>query len=319
VKAIDGSAIGPRAGSCGTAIHRGAAVVTGDIETDPLWHDYRHIAAEHGLRACWSTPIISQPGRILGSFAMYYHEPRLPTAYDVETIDFATRLAAIAIDHHQAELKAAEQRIELAHLSRVGMLGELSGTLAHELRQPLTAILSDAQAGQMLLERTPPNVEAVHEILTDIVASDRMAVAVVERLRAFMVKREPERERLDLNAIITESFRIVRGELAAREIFLDLRLDAARPTVFGDRIQLQQVLLNLCMNASDAMSTCTGLGLGLSICRSIVQEHGGRLWASNNLHDRGTAFNVHLPLASAVTRAEPADAGVPSLEMPRPV
>jgi len=111
-QAIDGFQIGPRAGSCGTAAYRRQPVMVSDIATDPLWADYRHLVLPHGLRACWSTPVAAQDGSILGTFAMYYREPRLPDAEHLQLIAHATHLAAIAMerDRAQAELSAAESR-----------------------------------------------------------------------------------------------------------------------------------------------------------------------------------------------------------------
>lgn len=102
VKAIDGGAIGPKNGSCGTAMFRGKPVIVSDIFNSPLWEDYREHASAAGLRACWSTPIMSSKGKVLGSFAMYYREPRAPTSEENKLTNVATKLAAEAIEHHAA-------------------------------------------------------------------------------------------------------------------------------------------------------------------------------------------------------------------------
>ena len=99
IKAIDGAPIGPKEGSCGTAMYRGKPVIVSDIATDPLWDNYREHAAAAGLRACWSTPIMSSKGKVLGSFAMYYREPRTPTGSETHLTNVATQLAAQAIEH----------------------------------------------------------------------------------------------------------------------------------------------------------------------------------------------------------------------------
>lgn len=103
VRAIDGLAIGPRAGSCGTAAFTREPVIVGDIATDPLWSDYRAVALQYDLRACWSTPIFDSERRVLGTFAMYFHAPGLPNKNHLRLIDFATHIAAIAIMKHRAE------------------------------------------------------------------------------------------------------------------------------------------------------------------------------------------------------------------------
>lgn len=102
VKAIDGEPIGPKHGSCGTAMYRGERVVVTDVLTDPLWEDYRLLAARAGLRACWSTPIMSSRGKVLGSFAMYYREPEAPTGDEARLTEVATRLAGKAIESQGA-------------------------------------------------------------------------------------------------------------------------------------------------------------------------------------------------------------------------
>jgi len=103
VKAVNGAPIGPKHGSCGTAMYRGEPVVVTDISSDPLWEDYRELTAGTGLRACWSTPILSRRGKVLGSFAMYYRRPQAPTAVEARLTEVATRLAAEAIEHHAAQ------------------------------------------------------------------------------------------------------------------------------------------------------------------------------------------------------------------------
>ncbi len=220
------------------------------------------------------------------------------------------------------------------------MLGELSGSLAHELNQPLTAILSNAQAAQRFLAHNPPCFDKLAEILADIVKSDHRAGAVIQRLRSLLRKEEAQRHPLDVNDVVEESLRLMRSDLLNRQVVVSTQLADVLPAVSGDRNQLQQVLLNLVINGCDAMdgrevdrrllvrtrataqgnvevsvgdrgvgipaadlerifepfvTTKThGLGLGLAICRSIVEAHGGRLWATNNA-DRGATLHCELP------------------------
>ena len=133
LEAVNGAKIGPRAGSCGTAAYLQQPVVVGDIATDPLWADYKHLALPHGLRACWSMPILSRDGTTLGTFACYYSQPRTPNSYHLNLIDRATHLAGIAIEYHRTriELQAAEQRYRtlverlpaITYIAEVGSLG----------------------------------------------------------------------------------------------------------------------------------------------------------------------------------------------------
>ena len=150
--------------------------------------------------------------------------------------------------------QAAVQRDELAHLSRVVMLAELSGSLAHELNQPLTAILSNAQAALRFLGHSPPNVGEVRESLTNIVENDKRAGEVIRRLRTMLRKERAEYRHLDINDVVLEVLRIIRSDLLNRNVEIALELAPDLPAIEGDRVQLQQVLLNLMMNAADAMA-----------------------------------------------------------------
>jgi two-component system sensor kinase FixL len=244
----------------------------------------------------------------------------------------------------RSELDVQSQREELAHLSRITMLSELSGSLAHELNQPLAIILSNAQAAQRLMAQEPPDLAEVRDILVDIVSEDERAGEVIHRMRAMLKHGETKLQPLVLREVIEEALHLVSSDLISRGVIVDRTFHPDGPRVLGDAIQLQQVLLNLILNACDAMSAnprldrritiatelrngmvCVavsdsgcglpsevervfepfqttkpdGLGLGLSICRTIVSAHQGRLWAEGNAA-RGATFHIELPAIKEV-------------------
>jgi two-component system, LuxR family, sensor kinase FixL len=251
-------------------------------------------------------------------------------------------LAVVLEENSRAALEANEQRLQLTHLSRVAMLGELSGGIAHELNQPLTAILSNAQAAQHFIAgKGELDKVELAEILKDIITADQRAGAVIHRLRALFKQGETQLQPLDPNDLVREVLGIAHGDLITRSVEAITDLAAALPQVQGDRVQLEQVMLNLVMNACDAMNTMVagnrrlqirtravdgsvrisitdlgtgfrvedyeklfqpfyttkpqGLGLGLSISRSIITAHGGTLWGSSG-PDQGATFHISLPV-----------------------
>jgi C4-dicarboxylate-specific signal transduction histidine kinase len=165
------------------------------------------------------------------------------------------------------------------------MLGELSGALAHELNQPLSAILSNAQAAQRYLARDPPQLDRVTEILSDIVKSDKRAGAVITRLRSLLRKEEAQHQPVDMNEVVQEVLALMRSDFLDRQVSVRTELAAQLPAVSGDRVQLQQVLLNLLINGCDAMA-------GSKARRDLVVRSeiasGGNVMVS--VADRGTGI-----------------------------
>jgi two-component system, LuxR family, sensor kinase FixL len=254
------------------------------------------------------------------------------------------RILGVSMDitrQKQAGAEAQLQREELAHLSRVAIVSALSGSLAHELSQPLGSILSNAQAGQRFMSQDPPDLDEIREILADIVSADRHAGEIIGGLRTMLRRGAVALQPVSVNENLEELLRLTRSDLIARGVSVSIVTSGDLPPALTDRVQLQQVLLNLIVNACDAMKsnppddrtlTLTtsnahdemrigvldcgvglpddvetlfepfhttkdgGLGMGLSICRTLVTSQGGRLWAERRA-ERGAAFYVALPLA----------------------
>ena len=184
VKAVDGGCIGPKNGSCGTAMYRGEPVFVTDIFTDPLWEDYRDIAAASGLRACWSTPILSGRGKVLGSFAMYYREPRTPTGDEANLTEVATRIAALAIEHHAAREILARTQAELAQASVAANTGKAVVSIIDEVNQQLETIVSNAKKCLELLDEDKPEIANFREPLKKIASHGHNALGVISRIRS---------------------------------------------------------------------------------------------------------------------------------------
>jgi PAS domain S-box-containing protein len=257
--------------------------------------------------------------------------------------DDETVLAVIIDKTERYELY--QNRQQLAHLTRVSMMAQLAVSLAHELNQPLTSILGNTQAAQRFMATDPLDLAEVLEILKDIVQETNRASEIIRRIRTFLKKGEREIAPLDPVAVIRDAVQLLQFDAIARGMRMSVHYDATPATVHGDKVQLQQVMLNLLLNAFDAMdgrpasdrmvavsitlqspqvvrvavrdrgaglpgdllalifnpfvtSKSQGLGLGLSISRTIIEMHGGRLWAENNT-DQGATFYFTLPVGDA--------------------
>jgi signal transduction histidine kinase len=255
---------------------------------------------------------------------------------------------------HRIELENTRQRGELTHATRLATIGELAASIVHEINQPLGAILNNADAAEMLLEQTPSDLTQVRQIIADIRRDDLRASEVIRHMRALLRKRELTLAPVDVNDSVSAVAKLLQDEAHRREVKIDNQLAAELPPVAADRVHVEQVLLNLLINAMDAMETTppgrrlvqvqtravrggwvevaisdsgiglapqartqlfdsfystkkNGLGLGLSIARSIIETHGGRIWAENN-RDAGATFRFTLsatPAAGEILGIEP--------------
>jgi len=418
VKAVNGAPIGPRNGSCGTAMYRRRPVVVTDVMKDPLWTDYRELAKICGLRSCWSTPILSAQGDVLGSFAMYREENRGPRPEEDRLTKIATHIAGIAIERQrqqeilrerearinlaaesadlafwilypeqntawmsekgrriygfdtnlpltcdlilsrvhpderadvkaaydracalsgtfesehrlrlpygktrwvimrgrclkdeegnlletigltldvsaqkQADLQLQHQREEMAHRNRVSLMGEMTASFAHELNQPLTAIANNASAARRFLERGNIDPVLLKQLLQDMVADSQRAGEVIRGIRSLVRKEAGVRTLLDLNAVITDTVRLVSSDVLTRESVVTTELDPHLPQVNATLVQIQQVLLNLIMNALDAME-----GLPPSERRIVIHSRSDKGdVAEVSVRDFGTGLPKEKP------------------------
>ncbi len=315
--------------------------------------------AKPKLDRCFAGEDVAGGGWIRAqSGARYMVTTFSPLRPDSERVEAALVIGRDITDYVEAEEALQEAQAELAHVTRVTTLGELAASIAHEVNQPLAAIVADADASLNWLAAPRPDLERVREALEAIAMDGHRAAEVIQRIRQLATKSAPRKDPVNVNDVVHDVLPLARAELRHHDVSLVLQLTPVLPAVLGDRVQLQQVSLNLVMNAIQAMASVTGrpreltirsethdrdrvrltvqdtgvgiaakhldelfsaffttkpggMGMGLTISRSIVEAHGGQLWTTPN-EPHGAIFHFSLPVGPAPPPADVAPDSRPS-------
>jgi PAS domain S-box-containing protein len=320
-----------------------APIITGDLANDSRWEGSAWLAMmkTYGYASCWSVPIMSGSGGASGIIAIYRREPVNPTTQEHALIDRFAKIAGIAIDRARSDEALNTARLELTHVARLATLSAMTASITHEVSQPISGILTNSNTCARMLAADPPNVVGAAETVRRTIRDGNRASEVIKRLRAMFAKKAPTMEVVDLNDAAREVIALSSAELRRSGSVLQTDFAEPLPAISGDRVQLQQVILNLLLNAADAMAgigdrprtlrvqteiqgsdsikllvrdsgvgidphgieklfepfhttKAHGLGIGLSISRSIIESHKGQLWAMAN-DGPGATFGFSIP------------------------
>jgi C4-dicarboxylate-specific signal transduction histidine kinase len=298
------------------------------------------IQAGRGLRTLLFVPMLRKD-ELIGSLALARQRVEHFTEKEIELATDFTAQATIVLEIVRRERQQGELQTELAHANRVATLGQLSASIAHEIKQPIGAMSANAQAALRFLNHQPPELEQARQALADIVKDNRRAGDVIGRISDLIKKAPPRKDRLEINGAIGEVIELTRAEAVKNGVSVQTNLAQGLPLIDVDRVEFQQVILNLIMNAIEAMSgvdegtrellvsagetepkgvlvgvrdsgpgltpsvlerifdpfyttKSSGLGMGLSICRSIVEAYDGRFWVTGHT-PRGACFQFTIP------------------------
>ena len=297
-----------------------------------------------GLRTTLVVPMLTSD-ELLGSLTIGRQQVEPYTEKEIElATDFAAQ-AAIALEITRRERQLRELQMQLAHTNRVVTMGQLTASITHEVNQPIAAARNYARAALNFLDRSPPDLQKAREALACTVKDNDRAGAVVSRMRALMQNVSTRTDCVDINEAVREVIELARGEALKNGVLVETQFAEGLPITTGDRVQLQQVVLNLIINALQAMGAVSqgtrqvlittrqielsdlyigvqdtgpglnpetlsrlfepfyttkprGMGMGLAICRSIVEAHGGRVWA-NAREPHGALFQFTIPARRA--------------------
>jgi len=321
---------------------QGKPVVMNRVEDlPPEAEKERQLCLAKGMKSLLSVPMLSE-GKTLGSCALVStRTERVWPEELVQRFRLISEVFANVLERKRAEQEAFDARRELTRMERLSRMGELSASLSHELNQPLTAILSNARAALRFLQTGKLDPGELEEILQDIVKDDKRAGDIIRNLRAMVKPEEGEQELTSINNVLHETVVLFRSEAIIRNVKIKMDLADALPLLHINKVQIQQVLINLMMNAAESMTgdesaekvivlqtaasgegvvkvavrdfgsgieeqqlrkifepffttKRSGLGMGLSLSRSIIESHGGHIWAENN-PDKGITFYFDLP------------------------
>jgi len=298
-----------------------------------------------GFRTVLFVPMVKDE-KVIGVFVVGRTRVQPFTDKQIELVtDFAAE-AAIALQITRREREYREVQNELAHANRVATMGQLTASIAHELKQPLSAAATYGSASLGWLMRSPPEIDEAKRSVEQVIKDVMRASDVIDRIHGLVKKHAPCMEKLDINGAILEVVGLIRSEVMKNGVTARMELAESLPHIRGDRVQLQQVILNLMINSIQAMSDLAGgerelhvtteliasegvrvavrdsgpgfsaeslerlfapfyttkpngMGMGLSICRSIIEDHGGRLWASRT-EPQGALFQFTIPVAQPV-------------------
>jgi signal transduction histidine kinase len=334
--------------ACGRAMEQGRRVVIEDVQLDPEFGPHRDAADAAGVRAVQSTPLFSRAGETLGMISTHFRQPHRPSERELRLTDLYARQASELIEHDRAQGALRTAQAELAHVMRVATVGEMAASLAHEINQPLAAVVTNGNACLRWLGRAQPDLAEAASAVQRIIRDANRASEVVTHTRALLRKPAGDKTPLDITEVVHETLVVAHAEIVRHRIFLRESLALDLPPILGDCIQLQQVVINLVVNAIEAMASISddgrtldvrtarhdsdgrpavlvavrdagvgapaeqlprlfdafyttkpsGLGMGLTISRSIIAAHGGRLWATRN-PGAGLTFQFSLPATPA--------------------